>query len=117
MAFASDFTSTSNTMAGPPGNTRPPFPPHARPQRIEVERLERSSHFHILEIVGDEQPAIDKMDIGLDAAKATLQRLGKRSRVLVVVVRMRRQQWNRVGREQHRPDQRVEQKKGTHAKL
>ena len=46
-------------------------------KRIEIKRLQGAVRFHRQAFVRDEQPAIHQMHVGLDAAKALIERIEK----------------------------------------
>ena len=48
---------------------------YPRAQGRELECLERARRIHAVTAVRDEEPAVDEMDVGLDAVEATLQRI------------------------------------------
>ena len=70
---------------------------HALAQRVEVERLQRPLRFHLVAVMGDEQAAINEMNIGLDAAKAVVQGVEQRAFVLIVIMGMGVNQRRRFG--------------------
>src|SRR5258705_12762655 len=61
---------------------------NALAERVEIECFQRSPGPQVFAIVSDEQPVGRLPDISFHAAKAVVERIQKRSRVLVVIVRM-----------------------------
>jgi hypothetical protein len=59
---------------------------HPLAQRVEIKRLQRAFRFNLAAFVGDQELAIDEINVGLNAAKAVVERVKQRPRVLVIVV-------------------------------
>jgi hypothetical protein len=57
-------------------------------KRVQVERGERAGRVEVRGIVGDEQVAVDEVDVRLDAGEAVRERVVQRPGVQVVVVRV-----------------------------
>src|SRR6476660_6322079 len=57
-------------------------------QRVEIKSFQRSPGPQVFAIVTNQQTLGRQPDVGLHAAKAVVERIQKRSRVLVVIVRM-----------------------------
>jgi hypothetical protein len=73
-------------------------PPRAGAEGIEVEGLQGAFRDGLLAVMGDEQPAVDEPDIGLDAVEAVVKGIEQRPRVGIIIVRMRAFERPRRGR-------------------
>ena len=58
---------------GTPGINTPAILLHALAQRVEIKRLQGALRFHFGAVMGHQELAINKIDIGLDAAEAVVE--------------------------------------------